>query len=143
MLYNYHIVTYQQADWQDTYYLVRPEYAKNCTDNLINGLADRNAAGVAFRDIGNLLSADYYVNNIVTREQVKEMNVQSLKEAVEKGLAVSIKEGPTRITIRSSTISARARTGTFRAARAVLKYSLRTCWRTKGEGRTTKRVLRR
>ena len=93
MLYNYHIVTYQQADWQDTYYLVRPDYAKGCTDNLINGLAERNAAGVAFRDIGNLLSADYYVNNIVTREQVKEMNVQSLKDAVEKGLAVSIKEG--------------------------------------------------
>ena len=92
-LYNYDIVTYQQSDWQDVYYLVRPEYARKCAENLISGLNDRGAYGVAFRDIGNLLSADYYVNNIVTREQVKEMNIQSLKEASEKGLTISIKEG--------------------------------------------------
>ena len=92
-LYNYDIVTYQQSDWQDAYYLVRPEFAKNCANNLIKGLAERGAAGVAFRDIGNLLSADYYVSNTVTREMVKAMNVQTLKDAVEKGLTVTIKEG--------------------------------------------------
>ena len=92
-LYNYDIVTYQQSEWQDPYYLVRPEYAARCTANLIGGLADRGAAGVAFRDIGNLLSADYYVSNTVTREQVKAMNVQSLRDAVAKGLKVVIKEG--------------------------------------------------
>ena len=92
-IYNYNIVNYQQSDNQDPYYLVRPEYAKNCTDNLINGLADRGAEGVAFRDLGNLLSADYYVENTVTREQVKAMNIQSLKDAVDKGLMVTIKEG--------------------------------------------------
>ena len=92
-LYNYDIVTYQQSDWQDPYYLVRPEYAKDCAENLINGLADRGAAGVAFRDLGNLLSADYYVQSITTREEVKAMNVQTLKDAVAKGLYVTIKEG--------------------------------------------------
>ena len=92
-LYNYDIVTYQQSDWQDEYYLVRPEYASQCANNLINGLAERGATGVAFRDLGNLLSADYYVSNTVTREQVKSMNVQTLKDAVEKGLYVTIKEG--------------------------------------------------
>ena len=52
----------------DPYYLVRPEYAQKCADNLINALKDRSAAGVAFRDIGNLLSADYYAQNTITRE---------------------------------------------------------------------------
>ncbi len=92
-LYNYDIVTYQQSDWQESYYLVRPDFAKRCVTNLINGLADRGAAGVAFRDIGNLLSADYYVQNTVTREKVKEMDIQTLKEANAKELFVTIKEG--------------------------------------------------
>lgn len=92
-LYNYDIVTYQQSDWQDPYYLVRPSYAAQCAANLINGLSDRGAAGVAFRDVGNLLSADYYVSNTVTRETVKGMNVQTLRDAVGKNLYVEIKEG--------------------------------------------------
>jgi hypothetical protein len=92
-LYNYDIVTYQQSDWQDPYYLVRPSYAQQCTNNLIKGLKERGAEAVAFRDIGNLLSADYYVTNTVTREQVKEMNVQSLRDAVDQGLKIVIKEG--------------------------------------------------
>ena len=95
IIYNYDIVTYQQADWSgmDPYYLVRPEYAQKCADNLINALKDRSATGVAFRDIGNLLSADYYAQNTITREQVKEMNINTLRDAVAKGLKISIKEG--------------------------------------------------
>ena len=92
-LYNYDIVTYQQSEKQDPYYLVRPDYAQKCADNLLSGLQDRGAAGVAFRDIGNLLSADYYIQNTVTREQVKEMNVNTLRDALAKGLKISIKEG--------------------------------------------------
>ena len=92
-LYNYDIVTFQQSDWQESYYLVRPEYAQKCADNLIRGLTERGAAGIAFRDLGNLLSADYYVQNTVTREQVKKMNIQTLKDAVDKGLYITIKEG--------------------------------------------------
>ena len=92
-LYAYDIVTYRESDWMDPYYLVRPGYAKNCSTNLINALKDKQAAGVAFRDIGNLLSADYYDGDTVTREQVKEMNRQTLQEADEAGLKISIKEG--------------------------------------------------
>ena len=91
-LYNYDIVTFQQADEQDPYYLVRPEYAQNCENNLIQGLLDRGAGGIAFRDIGNLLSADYYVSNTVTREQVMAMNVETLKKAAGQ-LQITIKEG--------------------------------------------------
>ena len=92
-LYAYDVVTYQQADWMDEYYLVRPEYAHRNAQNLVKALGDRQATGVAFRDIGNLLSADYYNRNTVTREQVRDMNVEILKKAVADGLKVSIKEG--------------------------------------------------
>ena len=92
-LYNYDIVTYQQSDWQDPYYLVRPEFAKKCADTLIQDLSGRGVSGVAFRDIGNLLSADYYVSRTVTREEVKKQDIETLRNAVSKNLKVTIKEG--------------------------------------------------
>ena len=92
-LYPYDIVTYRLSTWMDPYYLVKPSYAKRCTENLINGLKKRGAAGVAFRDIGNLLSADYQDSATVTREQAKDMDIQTLKEAAASGMKVLIKEG--------------------------------------------------
>ena len=93
VLYNYDIVTYHRAEWQDTYYLTRPDYAKKNATNLINYLKQKGADGIAFRDIGNLLSADYYNRNTVTREEVLKMNVETLKEAAEAGLTITIKAG--------------------------------------------------
>ena len=92
-LYPYSIVTYQKAEWMDDYYLTHPAYAQKNASNLIRALKDRNVTGIAFRDIGNLLSADYYPRDIVTREQVKQMNIDTMKEAAESGLKVTIKEG--------------------------------------------------
>lgn len=94
-LYPYDIVTYRESDWMDPYYLVKPAYAQKCADNLIKDLKNRGAAGVAFRDIGNLLSADYHDSSLTTREQVKEMNIRTLKDAVDAGLKILIKEGNT------------------------------------------------
>lgn len=92
-LYPFSTVTHQLAEWMDVYYLARPDYAKKNASNLISALGKRGAAGVAFRDIGNLLSADYYKQNTVTREQTKAMNVETLNEAKQAGLMISIKEG--------------------------------------------------
>ena len=94
-LYPYDIVTYRLSTWMDKYpyYLVKPSYAQKCAANLISGLKDRGAAGVSFRDIGNLLSADYQDSNTVTREQVKAQDTQTLENAVAEGLKVIIKEG--------------------------------------------------
>ena len=92
-LYNYDIVTYQPAEWQDDYYLVRPTYAQQNASNLIRALKEKKASGIAFRDIGNLLSADYYSRDLYPREKVKRMNVDTMKEAKEAGLRVTIKEG--------------------------------------------------
>ena len=92
-LYPYDIVTYQKADWLDDFYLVRPEYAQKNATNLINYLKDRSIGGIAFRDIGNLLSADYNPRDLVTREKVKQMNIDTMKEAIAAGEKIVIKEG--------------------------------------------------
>ncbi len=91
-LYAYDIVTYRESDWMDPYYLVRPVFARQGTTNLINALKEKQAAGVAFRDIGNLLSADYFDRDTVTREQAKAMQISSLKEADTAGLKISVKK---------------------------------------------------
>ena len=92
-LYPYYIVTYQQSDWVEPYYLLKPRIAAEYADNLIDGLKDRGSEGIAFRDIGNLLSADYYKNDTVTREQVKTMNIEALQKAQDLGMKISIKKG--------------------------------------------------
>ena len=87
------VVQYQPADWLDTFYLVRPDYAKSNTDNMLEALADLEAYGVSFRDIGYLLSADYNPKRTTTREEVKELNIQSLKDAQANGQQVMIRVG--------------------------------------------------
>ena len=92
-IYPYSIITYKSAEWQDPFFLVTPAYAQRSANNLIKHLSDRKAAGVAFRDIGNLLSGDYNVNDLITREQVKQMNIDTLNNARTSGELVMIKEG--------------------------------------------------
>ena len=92
-IYPYSVIFYQQDDWFDPFYLVQPAYAKQNATNLIGKLSDMGAKGVAFRDIGNLLSADYNPKHTVTREQVKQMNIDTMLEAKEAGERVMIKEG--------------------------------------------------
>ena len=92
-IYPYSTITYRGMDWEKPFYLVQPAYAKRMTDNLIEALRSRGAYGVAFRDLGNILSGDYNVNELVTREQAKQMQVISLLSAKAAGEAVMIKEG--------------------------------------------------
>ncbi len=87
------IVTYQTADWLDDYYLVKPEFARKNTGNLIGKLAEMGAYGVSFRDIGCLLSGDYNPKCTVTREEVKEMNIQSMLDAKAANQHVMIRMG--------------------------------------------------
>ena len=87
------VVHYQPADWLDSFYLVRPDYAQKNADNLTTTLAELGAEGVSFRDIGYLLSADYNPKSTTTREEVKDMNVQTMKDAQAKGQDVMIRVG--------------------------------------------------
>lgn len=87
-------VTYREAEWMENeYYLVKPSFAQRCTDNFLNYLEKQEAEGVAFRDIGYLLSGDYNPKDLVTRERVKKMNVQSMKDAHAAGQRVMIHVG--------------------------------------------------
>lgn len=89
----YYTVTFRPMDWEDPFYLVQPSYAKRMADNLVEALRTHRAYGVAFRDMGSLLSGDYNVNDLTTREQVKQMQIVSLMGAKAAGQAVMIKEG--------------------------------------------------
>ncbi len=93
IIYPYSQVFYQQDDFYDPFYLVHPAYAQARSDTLIGTLQSRGAYGVAFRDIGTLLSGDYNPKGTTTREQVKQMNIDTLLKAKESGEAVMIKEG--------------------------------------------------
>lgn len=89
----YDPITYIPQDWLENYYLVRPEYAKNGTTNMIQFLNSQNAAGISFRDIGSFLSADYNLKNLTSRETVKELNIQSMQEAKAAGQSIMIRTG--------------------------------------------------
>lgn len=92
-LYPYYAITFRPMDWEDPFYLVQPSYAKRMADNLVEALRERGAYGVAFRDVGSILSGDYNVNDLTTREQVKQMQITSMMGAKASGEAVMIKEG--------------------------------------------------
>ena len=87
------IVDYQKAEWMDSFYLVRPDYAQENASNMIKTLANVGATGVSFRDIGYLLSADYNPKRTVTREDVKAMNIETMQEAQANGQNVMIRVG--------------------------------------------------
>ena len=92
-IYPYSPIFYQPAEFYDPFYLVRPAFAQRMANNLMEALDKADAHGVAFRDIGYLLSGDYDQKDTTTREQVKQMHVDTLRAAHEKGQAVMIKEG--------------------------------------------------
>ncbi|MBQ4158672.1 MAG: hypothetical protein IJD86_11120, partial [Clostridia bacterium] len=89
----YSYITYLPVDWKDPFQLAKPAYASEMAENLIEKLDEMDAAGVAFRDIGSLLSADYNPKALTTREQVKKMNVETMLSAKERGQKIQIKEG--------------------------------------------------
>ncbi|MBQ3761990.1 MAG: hypothetical protein II875_08270 [Clostridia bacterium] len=92
-LYPYSPASYQPDEEKDVYYLVKPSLAVKTADELIAYLGKNGASGIAFRDIGLMLSADYNQKDIVTREQVKALNVDTLKKAQSSGLKVMVKQG--------------------------------------------------
>jgi hypothetical protein len=94
-LYPYSAITFlpMDGDAMDPFYLVEPHYAQEKAGNLIKDLKNRNAYGVAFRDIGYILSGDYNPRGTTTREQVKQMNLDTVMEAKNAGEKVMIKEG--------------------------------------------------
>ena len=92
-LYNYSNLWYGQEDYEDSYYLVKPSYSLDMMKNLATAVSGYGAAGVAYRDYGYLLSADYNANDLVTREEHMALQRQAVDEAQAGGLKVAVKKG--------------------------------------------------
>ncbi len=89
----YNPVFYGRQDGLYTYYLAKPSYYLNNLDRYAKGVADLGAKGLAFEDIGKILSADYNRKNAVSREAVKKLQMQKLEELSSGGQNIMIRSG--------------------------------------------------
>jgi len=87
-LYTYSIVWYGQEDFNDPYYLVKPSYKKECFDEF-KEFTDEYEIGMALRNTGYLLNSDYNPKDKVTREEAKELSIDILSKASEKGTIIN------------------------------------------------------
>jgi hypothetical protein len=85
-------VFYAPLDWFDCYYLLKPqktiEYMKNLSD-----YAKSHSSQVAFSDIGYTVSGSYAPNNLITRNQVVEMQRKELERIASEGTNIMINAG--------------------------------------------------
>ena len=89
----YSTIWYGAEDWRDTYYLIKPELAMKAVDVLADAAVKYGASGVAFRDLGNLLSGDYNAKDLVTREEVRLQQMNAINELHAQGLSVMTRSG--------------------------------------------------
>ena len=92
-LYEYSTIWYGQDDLQDTYYLIKPELAMQAVDVLAKAAQKYGATGIAFRDLGNILSADYNAKDLVTREEVRLQQMEAINSLHEQGFSVMTRSG--------------------------------------------------
>lgn len=91
-LYDFSPVFYAKKEWDDPYYLLKPQLAVKAMQTISDYAADINA-NVAFSDIGYLLSADYNPKNLYTREKVMNLQKETLKEISDQGTGIMINYG--------------------------------------------------
>lgn len=75
------------------YYLLKPALMKKHAEVLQQAAEKYGAAGVAFRDVGSMLSSDYDRKHLVTREQAKNMQIEILQNVHASGQKVLTKKG--------------------------------------------------
>ncbi len=92
-LFPYSNIWYGLMDFEEPYYLLKPDAVETMTQNLASAAKTRSADGVAFEDIGQLLSADYNPKKTVTREEAMLAQKQSLSQIKEDGLGIMIRGG--------------------------------------------------
>ena len=75
----YSSIWYGPQDWRDNYFLLKPAIRMANINVLSDAARDYGAAGVSFRDVGNMLSADYNSNDHHSREEIRlqEMDVMT------------------------------------------------------------------
>ncbi len=92
-IFRYSNLWYGELDYVDSYYLVRPQYMLDMAKNLTAKALSLGADGVAFRDIGFLLSADYSHNNLISREQSVQYQLDAIGNVKQSGGSLLIKSG--------------------------------------------------
>lgn len=83
-LHIYNPVTYNEREHTDPFYLLHPDVIQQNTDTLV-AAASKFGANVAFRDTGMDLSSDYYLKDMVSRQNAMESQAESLKQIRDNG----------------------------------------------------------
>jgi hypothetical protein len=91
-LYNFSPVYFGIEDWRDSYYLLKPQLTLQYMGNLAKAAKDYEA-GVAFSDIGYVVSADYNPKNLTTRQEVIDLQTAELKSIMADGTKVMVRGG--------------------------------------------------
>ena len=92
-LYQYSNVWYGTRDGDETYHLLKPELSLDMMGNLASFAQQRGANGVAYEDVGLLLSADYNPRQTVTRDKVAQMQAEEMRRTRDSGLGIMIRGG--------------------------------------------------
>ncbi len=91
-IYQYSKIWYGKDEDEDTYYLLKPRLAKKGSEKLTD-FSKKSGLNVSYNDFGNILSADYNERKLVSREEAKQIQMDSLAEAKQENLKVMINFG--------------------------------------------------
>ena len=89
----YSSIWYGPQDWRENYFLIKPELAMEAVDLLSQAAAEYGAAGVSFRDLGGILSADYNAKDHVSREEVRLAQMEKIRQLQSAGQLVMTRQG--------------------------------------------------
>ncbi|NLO08812.1 MAG: hypothetical protein GX129_02970 [Clostridiales bacterium] len=89
----YNPVFFGLMDSVYTYHLANPSYYMENFNKYANGIAKYDANGIAFNDIGMVLSADYNRKNRVSREEIKNMQMEKLEGLSSNGYNLMVRSG--------------------------------------------------
>jgi len=84
-LHEYSAVAFVSYTYGDSYYFVKPQVMGKYTDNLLEAARKHNASGIALRDVGYKLGADYNPKNHIIREDVIKGQQEILKDIINAG----------------------------------------------------------
>lgn len=91
-LFEFSAITYSKREDLDSFYLLHPDLAEEMADNLA-AYAAKYGAGISFRENGMDLSADYYVKDMRSREEVLNQQAEELQKLSDAGQKIMINMG--------------------------------------------------
>lgn len=92
-LYQYSNVWYGTREGDAPYYLLKPDLSITMMQALASAAREHGAKGVAYGDVGLLLSSDYNPRQTVTRDLVARMQTEEMDRTRASGLATMIRGG--------------------------------------------------